>query len=146
MSAMSRLVVHHPELIALYQVWVGQCRNDTLPAAADLTPVSLRRWLENLVVVDLLPNGGVRYAYYGDNLAAAFGTDMVGQTIDHLPEEQRRLLTAEYESMRVKRLPTSRQYTAEFDGQVQTWERIVLPFFDGLGNVEKVLVAAYQLD
>lgn len=143
---MSRLVVQHPELIALYQVWVGQCRNDTLPAAADLTPVSLRRWLDNLVVVDLLPNGGVRYAYYGDNLAAAFGTDMVGRTIDHLPEEQRRLLTAEYEAMRAQRLPTSRQYTAEFDGWVQTWERLVLPFFDAEGQVEKVLVAAFPLD
>lgn len=146
MSAMSRLDVQHPELIALYQVWVGQCRNDMLPAAADLSPVMLRRWLENLVVVDLLPGGGVRYAYYGDNLAAAFGTDMVGRTIDHLPDEQRRLLTAEYESMRQHRLPTSRRYTAEFATGQQTWERLVLPFFDAAGQVEKVLVAAYKLD
>ncbi len=143
---MNKLVVQHPELIALYQVWAGQCRNDTLPAAADLTPVSLRRWLDNLVVVDLLPGSGVRYAYYGDNLAAAFGTDMVGRTIDHLPGEQRSLLTAEYEAMRRNRLPTSRRYTADFDGRVQTWERLVLPFFDEQGQVEKVLVAVYRLD
>jgi hypothetical protein len=143
---MTKLDVQHPELIALYLVWVGQCRNDTLPAAADLTPVSLRRWLDNMVVVDLLSEGGVRYAYYGDNLAAAFGTDMVGRTIDHLPDEQRRLLTAEYEAMRRDRLPTSRRYTADFDGRVQTWERLVLPFFDEEGQVEKVIVAAFPLD
>jgi hypothetical protein len=143
---MSTLVLHHPELIALYHLWVDQCRNETLPASADVNPATLRRWLDNLVVVDTLKPGGLRYSYYGDNLSAAFGTDMVGCSIEHLPEGQRSLLSAEYEHIRSERMPSARQYTAEFGHGLQTWERLSLPFFDPDGEVEKILVAAYRVE
>ena len=48
--------------------------------------------------------------------------------------------------MRADRLPVSRVYTAMFDGEQQTWERLVLPFFDLDGEVSKLLVAAYRVD
>lgn len=44
------------------------------------------------------------------------------------------------------RIPTSRVYTADFAEGRQTWERLVLPFFDPQGDVVKLLVAAYRLD
>jgi hypothetical protein len=40
----------------------------------------------------------------------------------------------------------ARVYTADFGGDVQTWERLVLPLFDGEGEVEKLMVCAFMLN
>lgn len=137
--------LRHPELIALYDWWLAHGGSEEMPSAADLTPVMLRRWLDNLVVIDSLADGRPRYAYYGANLSLAFGTDMVGRAIEELPEAQRRILEGEYQALRAERRPLARHYTADFGGSVQTWERLLLPFFDADGQVEKTLVAVYRV-
>ena len=137
--------LRHPELNALYTWWVAQGGSDGLPSAADLSPSMLRRWLDNLVVVDALADGCPRYAYYGANLTLAFGTDMVGRSIEELPLAQRQILEGEYQALRTERRPLARHYTADFGGSVQTWERLLLPFFDADGVVEKALVAVYRV-
>lgn len=142
---MSTLSLRHPELIALYRLWLDQCDDDTLPSSADVNPKTLLRWLDNMVVIDTPRSGELRYAYYGDNLSAAFGADMVGSDINSLPEQQRAILNDEYRRIQDDRLPRSRCYTAVFSGMVQTWERLSLPFFDTEGEVEKILVAAYRV-
>lgn len=140
------LVLRHPELVALYGFWTDQDCDDAPPSSADVNPTVLRRWLDNLVVVDTPKDGPLRYSYYGENLSLAFGTDMVGNSIAHLPENQRKLLSEEYNRIVFTQKPAARQYTADFNGVQQTWERLSLPFFDADGEVEKILVAAYRLD
>lgn len=142
---MSTLVLHHPELVALYRLWLEHCSDETLPASADVNPKTLLRWLDNMVVIDTSKSGELRYAYYGENLSAAFNTDMLGATIDNLPPEASGILAQEYNQIRADRLPRARTYTAVFNGAVQTWERLSLPFFDPEGEVEKILVAAYRM-
>lgn len=139
-------LLHHPQLISLRRWWLAQGGSEGLPSAADLSPAMLRPWLDNLVVVDIDPAGEPRYAYYGANLAAAFGTDMVGRSIDQLPNAQRGILAREYDTVRRDSTTLVRRYTADFDGQTQTWERLLLPFFDGDGAVEKIIVAVYRLE
>lgn len=138
--------LRHPELSALLRWWQTHHGDGELPAAADLAPDMLRRWLDNLIVMELPAGGQARYAYYGANLAAAFGLDMVGRSIDQLPAEQARILAAEFENARAARQPIARRYTADFGGTMQTWERLLLPFADADGAVEKILVAVYRLD
>lgn len=137
--------LRHPELRALYDWWLTQGGSEGLPSAADLAPATLRRWLDNLVVVDTQAGDQPRYAYYGANLALAFDTDMVGRSIDELPEAQRRILAEEYGALRAERAPLARRYTADFNGAEQTWERLLLPFFDVDGEVDKALVAVYRV-
>ncbi|MBX9635331.1 MAG: PAS domain-containing protein [Magnetospirillum sp.] len=138
--------LRHPQLISLHRWWLDQGASDGLPSAADLSPAMLRPWLDNLVVVDIPPEGEPRYSYYGANLAAAFGTDMVGRSIEQLPAAQRSILSREYDDVRTHRVAVGRRYSADFDGVPQTWERLLLPFFDGDNAVEKILVAVYRLD
>lgn len=146
------LVLRHPQLKSLYTLWASRTDGDELPMAEDVEPAYLRPWLGNLVVMEVVPDsansgdgGGYTYAYYSSGFASTFG-DKVGQTLRDLPEEQRALLKAEYDHVRVDRIPTSRVYTAEFPDGRQTWERLVLPFFNADGDVVKLLVAAYRLD
>ncbi|KJS36324.1 MAG: hypothetical protein VR70_14070 [Rhodospirillaceae bacterium BRH_c57] len=145
---MSRLVLilRHPQLKDLYQFWLGLCRNERLPMAADLDPAHLRPWIDNLVVLDVSVDGDdFIYAYYGRSFSNAFGADTVGKPISNLPTEQAATLKAEYDRVVKDHLPQARVYTADFDGDTQTWERLVLPLFDRIGDVEKLLVCAYRL-
>jgi len=145
---MSRLVLilRHPQLKDLYQFWLSLCEGETLPMGADLDPADLRPWIDNLVVLDVSIDGNdFTYAYYGRSFSNAFNADKIGKSIDDLPGDQAEMLKAEYDRVVRERLPTTRVYTADFDGEMQTWERLVLPLFDGRGEVEKLLVSAYQL-
>jgi hypothetical protein len=65
--------------------------------------------------------------------------------VAELPEPQRDILRQEYTRLVTERIPVSRVYTAAFDGVTRTWERLVLPLFAPTGEVEKLLVAAYEL-
>lgn len=145
---MSRLVLvlRHDSLKDLYQFWLGLCEGERLPIAADLDPAELRAWIDNLVVLDVSMDGAdFTYAYYGRSFATAFNADTVGKSIATLPPEQAAILMAEYDQVVKERIPVARVYTADFDGETQTWERLVLPLFDGDGEVEKLLVSAYRL-
>ena len=145
---MSRLVLilRHPQLKSLYQFWLSRCAGETLPMAADLDPADLRPWLDNLVVLDVSITGDdFVYAYYGRSFANAFGKDTVGQSIANLPSQQADILRAEYDRVVRERMPAARVYTADFEGDTQTWERLVLPLFDSRGTVEKLLVSAFLL-
>ncbi|GAA0568571.1 PAS domain-containing protein [Caenispirillum bisanense] len=147
MTTRLSLVLRHPQLKSLYAFWVSRCDEDALPMAEDIEPADLRPWIGNLVVMDVQraeQGGGYAYAYYSSGFASAFG-DKAGRTIDDLPEDQRALIKAEYDRVRSERIPTSRVYTADFADGRQTWERLVLPFFDPDGAVVKLLVAAYRL-
>lgn len=139
------LILRHPELKGLYRKWMALCGDGEFPFAADLDPAGLRPWLRHLVLIRVV-DGDFVYGYYSPSYAEVFGEDRVGQSIDSLPEPQRALLRREYEQVHRDRLPVSRVYTASFDGEEQTWERLVLPFFAPGGEVAKLLVAAYRLE
>ena len=138
------LDLHHAELVALFEFWRG--RNPDHPALAGaIDPAELRRWIGNLVVMDVIEGDNFVYAYYGESFAQAFGESMVGKSIELLPPEQRALLQQEYERASKERLPVARRYTAEFEGGRATWERLVLPLSTDGKTVDKLLVAAYRL-
>lgn len=139
------LVLRHPELKALYGQWLTLCAGERLPMAVELEPADFRRWLPDLVVIDVIRKSEFVYTYYGHAFTDAFGEDKVGRTVDELPERQRDVLRAEYDKVLATGLPSSRIYMADFEDGPQTWERLVLPFFTGEGEVEKLLVAAYRL-
>ncbi|KAA5605498.1 PAS domain-containing protein [Roseospira marina] len=148
---MSRLVLvlRHPRLKGLYDYWLGLCANETPPMADDIEPADLRPWMGNLVVIRVDGAGadtGYTYSFYSQFFTGRFGTDKAGQSVDALPDGPRDIIRAEYDRVVSENIPVSRVYTADFDGLTQTWERLVLPLFNLDGQVDKLLVAAYELE
>jgi len=149
------LVLRHPKLKSLYDFWLSLCGDDTPPMADDVEPVDLRPWMGNLVVIkveaepgDEAGEGGATaytYSFYSQNFAGKFGDDKAGQSVDMLPDGPRDIIRAEYDRVVLEHIPVSRVYTADFDGLTQTWERLVLPLFNMRGEVDKLLVAAFEL-
>jgi len=135
----------HPELRRLFQIWLDRSGPQGVTLAADLEPEDLRPWITSIVVLDVVDKGQLTYSYYGRALTEAFGTSRLGQSLTRLPAEQRTILNAEYDHVRSSRQPVARIYTADFDGTVQTWERLVLPLSTDGETIDKLLVAAYEL-
>ena len=136
----------HPKLAELFAYWREQAGAAAMPIADELDVSALNRWIGNLVVIDVPEPGRFVYAYYGERLEEAFRTQMVGRTPDELPEAQRAALQQEYEAVRSAAGAIARRYTADFDGRLETWERLVLPLSAGDDQVVKILVAAYRID
>ncbi len=144
--------LHHPRLQALYALWAGQGHQGEPPCTGDIEPADLRPWIGNMILIDVEAAGSdaagpvYRYSYYSQFFAYEFGEDKAGQSIDSLPEDRRTLIRAEYDRVVAEGQPVARVYTAEFQGQSRTWERLVLPLFSPDGPVDKLMVAAYELD
>ncbi len=137
--------LRHLDLRSLCAFWLKQCPEGGLPLATDMEPSDLRRWLPNLLIMHVHHDGSFSYSYYGRSLARAFGETRLGQTLDDLPESARDVLRQEYELVCRQRSPIHRTYTATFDGERQTWERLVLPLSSDGQTIDKLLVAAYEL-
>ena len=143
---MTEPVLRHPKLQRLYDYWSGRRADSTVPLVDRLEPSDMREWIGNLLVMDVVEGDNFVYSYYGRSFEQAFGIDMVGKSIELLPAGQRDLLQAEYDRVRQAAEPTARTYTADFGGRQATWERLVLPLSTDGAAVDKLLVAAYELE
>ena len=137
--------VLHPTLLGLYEVWEARRIGDALPTWDAIAKADLKRWRENLVVIEVVGGDSYVYRYYGTKFIELFGTDMTGRTLDGLPDEQKALITFEYEYARSRRRPTWRVYSGDFDGDIITWQRLILPIASDGETIDMLLVGAYQV-
>jgi hypothetical protein len=155
-SVASKLTLTDPRLVALFNYWDGKRAGREMPTRADLDPVEMRRWLGNLLLIDVTAEGRFVYRLYGTGFVDSFGLDMTGRAVDELPAEQQERVRIDYEAVRASRLPRARLYTAVFESpatglkppaepQVTTWERLILPLSGDGGEVAMLLVGAYPL-
>jgi hypothetical protein len=144
---MTEPLLKHPKLQALLALWNERVADgpSSVPVPDQIDPMDMRPWIGNLVIMDVIEGDNFIYAYYGTQFASAFGKDMLGKSVDLLPDEQRTLIQKEYETVRRNRLPLTRTYTASFEGKLETWERLVLPLSADGETVDKLMVAAYRL-
>jgi hypothetical protein len=134
-----------PALSGLLDFWLSKCSGGNPPVSSTITPAELRPWKDNIVIFEIVGEDDYVYAYYGKALEKAWGHSRLGRTLNVLPDDQRKTLHSEYESVLRERLPVARVYTGSFDGIARTWERLVLPLSSDGGTVDKLLVAAYEM-
>lgn len=133
-------------LSGLFDFWRTKHCGEKPPVASTIAPADLRLWKDNIVIFEVIGDGEYVYSYYGQALATAFGHSRLGATLDELPTEQRAILLPEYETVRREKIPVTRIYTADFDGVIRSWERLALPLSSDGQIIDKLLVAAYELD
>ena len=157
--------IAHPRLKSLYSYWRDRRGDHPFPSRRDIDPIEMKEWLGNLLLIACEPGPRYRYLVYGTRFVEAFGADLTGRSIDELPAEPQRLLTEEYDTVRMSGIPELRRYTARFglfapggaapDAREMTWERLVLPLRgtresgereSDRGRVSLLLVGAYLLE
>jgi diguanylate cyclase (GGDEF)-like protein len=88
---------------------------------------------DHLLLIDFDPVAKQScYRHYGAAFVAHFGSDLTGKVIDLLPAtilpaDQRGMLEFEYAYAHHHDRALWRSYSATFNGQPQTWQRLVLP-------------------
>ena len=133
-----------PKLKALFGYWEQRRGGRDLPSLATIDARGLKPWLNHLIIVQVRQEG-FTYRYYGSSFIEAFGVDMEGLGLDMLPPTQRAILQHEYEYVRSRKRPTWRLYSGDFDGEIVTWERLILPLSGDGTEVDTLLVAAYEV-
>ena len=128
----------------LFAYWEKRRLGRDMPTLATIDPPGLKPWLDNLIIIQVKKEE-VTYRYYGASFVEAFGVDMEGLGLEILPKAQRTLLQQEYDYVRERKKPTWRLYSGDFDGEIVTWERLILPVSARDNEVDTILVAAYEV-
>jgi hypothetical protein len=137
--------LRHNRLAELYAYW-DSCRDGRpLPPQDKLDAIGLAPWRENIAIVQVREQKNFTYRFYGLGFKEAFGVNMAGLDVMTLPPEQASLLRQEYRTVVQTAKPHWRSYTAWFEEQMQTWERVSLPLAGKGGTVGMILVCAYQV-
>jgi PAS domain S-box-containing protein len=74
----------HPETDALQALWQQKRKGDRLPARADFTLGSVRRWASHLFIAAVLPDGRFQFTMFGSDLTDVYGCDLSGALLDEL--------------------------------------------------------------
>lgn len=135
----------YPTLRELYEAWNSLREEERLPSWKEIKTLNLRRWSHNLVLIEVVGGNKYVYRHYGSRFKELFGKDMTGNSLDKLPEAQQALILFEYDYVRTKRGPAWRSYTGDFDGELVTWERLVLPVATNGQDIDMLMVGAYEV-
>jgi len=135
-----------PRLRELYAFWEDRKRRaeGKIPSILRVHAESLAPWLSNLVIMTVRREGEFVYRYYPKTFVEQFGVDMSGKLTTELPDAQRALLEHEYDYVRQKKRPTWRVYSGEFENEIVTWERLILPFAADGETIDTLLVGVYE--
>jgi diguanylate cyclase (GGDEF)-like protein len=115
-----------PRLADLFQRWAAA-------PAAQAPLQTFETHQDHLLLIDFDPAAKhSRYRHYGAAFVAHFGSDLTGKVIDLLPPtilpaDQRGMLEFEYAFAHHNACTLWRIYSASFNGQIQTWQRLILP-------------------
>ncbi len=67
--------------------WQSKCREGCLPSRLDIDPGALRSQLSAISIVELEPDGGVRFRIAGSQVRAIFGREMRGRRLDEFSDK-----------------------------------------------------------
>ena len=77
----------NPTLQRFYEYWLDKCRDDRLPARADIDPVDLHDMLPGIIIIDVVPEGGrrrFRFRLFGTAHVEFNQRDLTGKFIDEV--------------------------------------------------------------
>jgi hypothetical protein len=83
MSGATAAELEDPILREVLGYWHRQCAGRKLPRPSDIDPIGLgSRVLPHIVLVDVEPEGGLRYRLCGTSITVEVGRDLKGERVD----------------------------------------------------------------
>ena len=128
--------------------WRGLPREDAVPDAAAIDPLSLRQAIGYLMILEPEPrDDGVdfRYRLYGTAIAGRSGFDLTGKLISDsaVHRDVQHFFLACYRAVFDRRLPLFSMHEAPPEVAVTAWSRLMLPFADSQGQISRIVVGNY---
>src|SRR5262245_53572554 len=77
--------IREQRLRGLWEYWSGKRDGVALPGRAAISPLEMRPWLGNLLLMDVVDGGrDFRYRLHGTQLVQLFGADLTGKLVGEL--------------------------------------------------------------
>ena len=131
-----------PQLRFLVDFWDGCPRVGGLPLSWLIDPLKLAPALGYLMLMEPLDDSmDFRYRVYGSRIVEYSGVEMTGKCVWDIPAPQvAAYFVATYRAVVQRRQPLFAHHRTYHHIQVAQWDRLILPFVDEHGTVDRLLV------
>ena len=135
--------ISHSRLRRLYEYWEVKRDGREMPSRNDIDPVDISYVLGDVMLVDVIGEEPFRFRIrlHGTNLAERSGSDITGEMLDQLPENERGLVGQRCTEVATKGQPLHCRSNSELDGRLFRYECIILPLSADGKKVNMELVA-----
>jgi hypothetical protein len=126
----------------LLGLWRRRSAGGRLPLSRDIDAVELWPALGYVMLLEPIDDGAdFRYRVYGTIIAEHSGIEMTGKQVWDVPAPLVAVyFLATYRAVYRARRPLYAHHTTHHDIQIADWSRIILPFADDHGRVDRLLV------
>lgn len=131
-----------PRLRLLSRYWKSRLRGSELPLSSGIDPLDLVPALGYLMLLE--PNADAsdfRYRLYGSRIVEYAKVDMTGKHVRDIPAPLvAAYFVATYRATAQRREMLYAHHRTHHDIQTAEWDRLILPFVDDRGVVDRLLV------
>jgi hypothetical protein len=126
----------------LLDFWCARQREGAPPRSATIDALDLKPALGNLMLLEPVDQASdFRYRVYGSNIVEYSRVEMTGRTVWDIPAPwAAAYFVATYRAACERIEPLYARHFARLDGQATAWDRLILPFVDADGWVDRLLV------
>lgn len=131
-----------PQLRFLRAYWEARSPAGMPPASSRIDPLDLVPALGYLMLMEPVDDAvDFRYRVYGTRIVEHSKVEMTGKRVWDIPAPQvAAYFGATYRAVVDRREPLFAQHRTHHDIQVAQWDRLILPFVDDCGTVDRLLV------
>lgn len=129
-------------LVFLRRYWRERMRGDDLPLSREIDALDLVPALGYVMLMEPV-KGGVdfRYRVYGSRIVDYSKVEMTGKCVWDVPSPWvATYFAATYRAVCIRREPLYTFHRSRLDQLFAQWERLILPFVDDNGTVDRLLV------
>lgn len=129
-------------LTFLRDYWLQRKRGDDLPLSAGIDAVDLVPAIGYLMLLEPIEDtSNFRYRVYGTRIVEYSRVEMTGRSVWDVPAPWvATYFVATYRAVCDRRQPLYAQHRARVDRYFAEWDRLILPFVDAAGEVDRLLV------
>ena len=135
----------NPKLALLLQPWDDHRADRAVPLSTRIDPFDIKAALGNVMLLQPV-NGGEDFLYrvYGSAIADASGLEMTGKVVRDVPSPLVSVyLLATYRAALLVQRPLFACHTTHYSIQIGEWDRLILPFADEAGAIDRLLVGNF---
>jgi hypothetical protein len=137
--------VRDARLRGLWAYWAGKRDGAALPGRAAISPLEMRSWLGNLLLMDVVAGGSdFRYRLHGTQLVQLFGADLTGRLVGSLAVRDVDRLLAEGRHVVASRDWHYTEETVVAEKQHIAIAKLILPLAANARDVDMLVVGIYR--
>lgn len=137
-------ILDHPQLRFLNDYWHGRMRNGALPLSSGIDVLDLGPAIGNLMLLEPV-DGATDFVYrvYGTGIVEHTRVEMTGKRVWEIPAPLvATYFIAAYCAVVARRMALLICRRTEHGLPVARWDRLILPFADAAGTVDRLLVGS----